>query len=128
MILNFPTGRVQITLKFLKKKPKIPPSQSKPQTPEQQIETDEHFVGGFEEKMTIEEACLVLGLSPADSADVKKLTAAHRRIMLRNHPDRGGSPHLATKINEAKELLLKAGSSSMSGTAGKASQNANKSG
>jgi len=68
---------------------------------------EELYVGGFEEKMTVDEACLILGLSHADSKDMKKLTAAHRRIMLRNHPDRGGSPHLATKINEAKDLLAK---------------------
>ena len=54
--------------------------------------------------MTKEEAYKVLGLEAgASTADVRK---AHRRLMQRLHPDLGGSSFLATRINEAKDVLL----------------------
>ncbi|RKO89419.1 hypothetical protein BDK51DRAFT_37807 [Blyttiomyces helicus] len=61
--------------------------------------------GGFDEKMTKREAAQILGIR--ESAPRDKLKDAHRRIMMLNHPDLGGSPYLASKINEAKDLLEK---------------------
>jgi DnaJ-domain-containing protein 1 len=53
--------------------------------------------------MSVEEALAVLGLKAgATQEDVKN---AHRRLMKEFHPDRGGSDYLATKINQAKDML-----------------------
>ncbi|KAJ9056727.1 mitochondrial import inner membrane translocase subunit TIM14 [Entomophthora muscae] len=60
--------------------------------------------GGFDAKMNKSEAAQILGLKESGLSK-DKIKKAHRRIMLVNHPDRGGSPYLATKINEAKEFL-----------------------
>ena len=56
------------------------------------------------DEMKPEEALEILGLTsdslPSDIID------AHRRLIQKNHPDRGGSDYLAAKINRARDVLL----------------------
>jgi hypothetical protein len=51
------------------------------------------------------EALAVLGLSGEPGRDA--IEAAHRRMIVRAHPDQGGSNYLASKVNEAREVLLR---------------------
>lgn len=41
-----------------------------------------------------------------EHAVMEKIKEAHRRVMVANHPDSGGSNYLASKVNEAKDVLM----------------------
>ena len=71
--------------------------QGKPQGGEQRAST----ASG---KMSAAQAYEVLGLKPGCSRD--QIIAAHKRMMQKMHPDRGGSDYLAAQINLAKDVLL----------------------
>ncbi|EOA21826.1 hypothetical protein CARUB_v10002291mg [Capsella rubella] len=71
------------------------------------------YEGGFQASMTRREAALILGVR--ESVVAEKVKEAHRRVMVANHPDAGGSHYMASKINEAKEMML--GKSNNTGSA-----------
>ena len=63
------------------------------------------YKGAFEPEMTKREAALILGVR--ESASKERVKEAHRKVLMLNHPDTGGSTYVATKINEAKDMLLR---------------------
>ena len=72
--------------------------------------TKNMYTGGFDvpegnEKMSRREAALILGCR--ESATRERIMERYRTLMKINHPDRGGSPFLSLKVNEAKDVLFK---------------------
>jgi hypothetical protein len=57
------------------------------------------------EAMDLDEARRILGV--AANADRAEIESAYRRLMLRAHPDQGGSTGLAAQLNAARDRLLK---------------------
>ena len=54
--------------------------------------------------MNRQEALAILGL--AEDASREDIVTAHRSLIQKLHPDRGGNDYLAAKINQAKDFLL----------------------
>lgn len=85
--------------------------------------SSKYYKGGFDPKMNRREAALILGMvwgnlsvkliwfcgivGISPSANKVKVKEAFKKVMAVNHPDRGGSPYIASKINEAKDFLEK---------------------
>ena len=51
------------------------------------------------------EAAKLLGV--ASDAGSEAVLEAHRRLIMKVHPDAGGSAELAARINEARDTMLK---------------------
>lgn len=58
---------------------------------------------GFSPSMTRKEAEAIMMLS--SDYKINELKKRHHELMIRHHPDKGGSSYIATKINEARDIL-----------------------
>ena len=56
------------------------------------------------DNMSKDKAYEILGLKP--DASKEEIVTAHKKMMQKVHPDRGGSDYLAAEINTAKDTLL----------------------
>jgi DnaJ homolog subfamily C member 19 len=55
--------------------------------------------------LTVKDAATLLGI-PQD-ATPDEIAAAHKRLITKVHPDAGGSAELASKVNRARDVLIR---------------------
>ena len=81
--------------------PKSPTSHSREQHTTQEPPPSAQSTGNAAE----DEALNVLGLHRPYTRE--EVVEAHRKLMQKFHPDRGGNDYFAARINDAKQLLLR---------------------
>ncbi len=68
-------------------------------------ENHDHGYTPSDSDMSEQQARDILGVS--EKATKEEINTAHKRLMQKMHPDRGGSDYLAQQINRARDKLLK---------------------
>jgi DnaJ-domain-containing protein 1 len=83
---------------------KVPEAPTMPKMPSGMFDMSRfRALDGFEAKMSRGEALKILNVPSTVSKE--RVREVHRQLLTRNHPDKGGSHYIATKLNEAKEKL-----------------------
>lgn len=54
--------------------------------------------------MSVYDAASLLGISP--DATIVQIKSAYRKLMLKHHPDKGGSAEYAAKLNMARDVMM----------------------
>ena len=57
-------------------------------------------------KLTRITVWIVIGVNNRPNATKQEIKLAHKKMLMKYHPDHGGSTEMASKINQARDVLL----------------------